>query len=517
MAVEERTAVAPGEGRSEGTDPEAGDATAAPRAAVRAVAGGLFLLDRLQRMRAAGYWTTPRRVRALTAAVLAALLLVIGLTASLLTGARDGVDEIGHRTAPQAERAADLYFALSDMDAQAANLLLVGSDAQHTGQRDGAHAGYEQRRAQADSDLEQATEAVGGSTAARRAARDELDALGQYEGLVARMDEQEGTAEAAPGRPPAAALDTYRQATDLLRSKLLPGADQVAESNAATVDQRYAQERSALGDGFWELLGSGLLALVVLAVLQRTLAVRYRRLVSPPLLLAAVLTLAGTVWAVTLTSGTSDRLHTAKADAYDSVLALGRARAVAYDSNADESRWLLDPERASRYQQSFLDKSQQIVGFDGLADYSGYLPKLSAAVDAHHSSAAAVDFHGYLGDELRNITFPGEQQAADKLLDDYQTYQQDDAELRDLDRQGRLADAIAFDTGTHQGQSDGDFTALSNDFDRVVGINQQAFDHAVGQSDDELGAGSAVGLGVLGAGALVLVVLAVRPRLREYR
>ncbi|MGC0315667.1 hypothetical protein QBC98_004156 [Kitasatospora acidiphila] len=514
MAVGERTAVVSGEGPSGGTGPDAGSTTATPRIAIQAVAGGLTLLDRLRRLWVAGYWTTPRRVRALTAAVLAALLLMIGLTASLLTGARDSVDEIGHRTAPQAERAADLYFALGDMDAQAANLLLVGADSQHAGQRDGVHHTYEQRRAQADSDLEQATEAVGGSAAARQAARTELDALGQYEGLVARMDEQEGAAKAGPGHPPADALATYRQATDLLRTQLMPGADQVAKSNADAVDQRYADERSALGIGFWELLGSGLLVLIAIAVLQRTLAVRYRRLLSPPLLLAGVLALAGLIWAVTLTSGTSDRLHTAKVDAYDSVLSLGRAQAVAYDSNADESRWLVDPERAGQYQQSFLDKSQQIAGFDGIADYSGYLPRLSGAVNAHHTSAGEVDFRGYLGDELRNITFPGEQQAADKLLDDYLTYQQDDAKIRDLNGQGKLADAITFDTGTNPGQSDGDFTVLSNDFDTVIGINQQAFHQAVSQSDDDLGAGSAAGLGVLGAGALVL---AVRPRLREYR
>lgn len=145
------------------------------------------------------------------------------------------------------------------------------------------------------------------------------------------------------------------------------------------------------------------------------------------------------------------------------------------------------------------------------------MPRLSGAVNAHHTSAGEVDFRGYLGDELRNITFPGEQQAADKLLDDYLTYQQDDAKIRDLNGQGKLADAITFDTGTNPGQSDGDFTVLSNDFDTVIGINQQAFHQAVSQSDDDLGAGSAAGLGVLGAGALVLAVLAVRPRLREYR
>jgi hypothetical protein len=511
MAGDESTAVATEEGLREEPDPDPGGGTTTVRSKAVAAPG------RLRRLLAAGYWTTPRRVRALTAAALAALLLLAGLTASLLTGARDSVDAIGHHTAPQAERAADLYFALSDMDAQAANLLLVGADAQATTQRQAVEAVYEQRRAQADGDLEQATESVGSSAAARTAVQDELDALGRYEGLEARMDEQESTAKASPGRPPADALATYRQATDLLRATLLPGADQVASSNASAVNQRYGDERSTLGSGTWELLGSGLLVLIALAALQRTLAVRYRRLLSPPLLLAGVLAAAALVWALTLDTGTSDRLHTAKVDAYDSVISLGRARAVAYDSNADESRWLADPARADQYQQSYLAKSRQIADLDGVTAYPDYLPQLSAAVDAHHASDAVVHFNGYLGAELRNITFTGEQQAADAVLDDYLAYQKDDSHIRELNGQGRLDEAIAFDTGTRPGQSDGDFTALSGAFDTVIGINQQAFDKAVSQSDDDLGAGAAAGLAVLAAAALALVLLAVRPRLREYR
>jgi hypothetical protein len=203
-------------------------------------------------------------------------------------------------------------------------------------------------------------------------------------------------------------------------------------------------------------------------------------------------------------------------EAYDSVISLGRARAVAYDSNADESRWLADPARADDYERAYLAKSQQIVGLDGVSAYPEYLPKLNDAVLTHQAHGT-VDFHGYLGDELRNITFSGEQQAADDVLNDYAAYQRDDSHIRDLNGQGKLDDAIAFDTGTQPGQSDGDFTALSDAFDKVIGINQQSFDQAVKDSDGELGAGAAAGLGVLALAALVLVVLAVRPRLREYR
>ncbi|MFE9422061.1 hypothetical protein ACFYNO_03745 [Kitasatospora sp. NPDC006697] len=509
MAVEERTATVPGEDPSWGTDPGTAQGSASPR--VPRPAG------RPARLRGAAHWTTPRRVRALTALALAALLAFAGVTASVLTGARDAADEIGHRAAPQAVRAADLYFALSDMDAQAANLLLLGSDGRYAAQRPAVLAAYEQRRKQADADLEQAAESVGGAAGARRAAQDELDGLGRYEALVAQLEDQENAAHAAPGQPPADALASYRQATDLLRATLLPGADTVAANNAATVDHRYGDERSALSAGYWEVLAAGLLALALLAALQRTLAVRYRRLLSPPLLLGGALTAAALVWGLGAAAAADGQLHTAKANAYDSVIALGRARAVAYDSNADESRWLVDPTRAEQYQQAFLTKSQQIAGFDAVTAYPRYLPALNQATAEHRGSAATVPFHGFLGDELRNITFPGEQQAADRVLEDYRTYQSDDTTIRTLQGQGRLGEAIAFDTGTGRGQSDGDFNQLSEDFDQVIAINQSAFDRAVADSDADLGAGAAAGLGALAAAALALTVLAVRPRLREYR
>ncbi|MER7581122.1 hypothetical protein [Kitasatospora sp. NPDC097691] len=67
-------------------------------------------------------------MRGLTGLSLAALLVAGTLTAAVLGGARDGTDVIGHRAAPQVVRSADLYFALNDMDARAANLLLFGAD-----------------------------------------------------------------------------------------------------------------------------------------------------------------------------------------------------------------------------------------------------------------------------------------------------------------------------------------------------------------------------------------------------
>ncbi|MCX4748415.1 hypothetical protein OG455_23345 [Kitasatospora sp. NBC_01287] len=526
MATGVRPPVAPGKGSSERTGPAAADppgprthraaassGTAAPTARTSPARSAPTGLARLLTR---AYWTTPRRVRALTAAALAAVLLFAGVAWTVLSGARASVDVIGHRAAPQAERASDLYFALGDLDAQAANLLLVGADEADYAKRSVVHDAYDQRRAQADGDLEAATEALAGDGAGRKAVQDELDALGRYEALVARSDLQESTAKALPGKPPADALASYQQATDLLRSQLLPDADQVADANAAKVAAAYGAQRSDLGSGWWWLLLTGLLALGALAALQRTLAVRYRRTISPPLVAAALLAVIGLGYGLSLASDTRDRLHTATVDAYDSVLALSRAKAVAYDSNADESRWLSDPSRADSYQQAFLDKSRQVVKLDG-STLASYDAALDTAIADHQASAAKVDFGGYLGDEERNITFPGEQQAADQVLADFRTYQQDDRTIRTLAQQGRLGDAIAFDTGTAAGQSDGDFSKLSDAFDRVVAINQQAFDSSIADSDAALGTGAVVACGLLLAGALALTLLAVRPRLREYR
>jgi hypothetical protein len=467
------------------------------------------------RLRRLAFGSTPARVRTLTGGALLALLAFAAVAATVLGGARDSVDEIGHHAAPQAERAADLSFALSDMDAQAANLLLVGSDPDHFAQRATARQAYDQRRAQADADLEQAAEAAGGDPAAHKAVNTVLDSLGQYEALVARSDLQESAAKAAPGQPAPDALTSYQQATDLLGSTLLPAADQVASVNESTVQTAYDDQRSALAAGTWWLLLTGLAALGLLGRLQYTLTTRYRRLVSPPLAAAGLLAVIALGYALSLASATGDRLHTAKAEAFDSVLSIGTARLVAYDSNADESRYLVDPSRAAAYERDFMDKSQRIVGLDGttITTYDGALDKAVGDYRANRT----VGFKGYLADELNNVTFPGEQAAAEQVLVDYQTYQKDDRTIRSLKTGGQLAQAVAFDTGTGAHQSDADFNQLSGDFDKVIAINQAAFDQAVQRGDDDLATSTTVVFAVLLAGALALTGLAVRPRLREFR
>ncbi|SOB88624.1 hypothetical protein [Streptomyces sp. 1331.2] len=454
-------------------------------------------------------------MRGLTGLCLGALIVAGTVTAGVLGGARDGTDVIGHQAAPQVVRSADLYFALNDMDAQAANLLLFGADPDYTALRKETLDSYEQRRAQADTDLQRVTEAVAGDQGGQRAVQTVIGELGRYEALVARAQLLEDQAHAPAGRPSADALAAYRQATDLLRQHLLPAVDDVTKANTAVVERNYTDQRDALAGGWWWILLTGLLALAGLGLLQRLLAVRFRRLVNVPLAVTTVLTAVGLATALTLASRADHHLVVAKSNSFDSVIALSRARAVAYDLNADESRYLTDPARAAAYEQSFLDKTQSLARIDG-ATLATYNDRLAALADKHRADTGQVGFGGYLGDELRNITFAGEQDAAERVLAAFQQYQRDDRKIRELNAQGKLKEAVTFNTGLNPGQSNADFGVLSAALEDNQAINQGAFEGAVADGDDDLDTTTA-GLGAaVSAVVLALTALGVRPRLREF-
>ncbi|MGV9267528.1 hypothetical protein ACWDRR_23010 [Kitasatospora sp. NPDC003701] len=454
-------------------------------------------------------------MRGLAGLCLAALVLAGAVGATVLAGARDGADAIGQHAAPQVVRSADLSFALNDMDAQAANLLLFGADPDFADARGQALETYEQRRAQADTDLQRVAEAVAGDPAGQRAVQTVIGELGRYEGRVARAQLLEEQAHAPAGKPSAEALTAYREATDLLRQRLLPAVDEVTAANAATVERIYAAQRGDLGAGRWWFLLTGLLALVALAALQRLLTLRYKRLVNLPLAVATLLALFGLLAGAALASRADRQSVVAKSNSYDSVIALGRARAVAYDLNADESRYLTDPARAAAYEQSFFDRTQSFARVDG-ATLATYNAKLAALADAHRADRTGVPFGGFLGDELRNVTFAGEQDAAERVLTAFQAYQRDDRTIRELNAQGRLKEAIGFNTGLAAGQSNADFGVLSAALDDVQAINRRALDHAVAATDDDLDAVCAAAGAVTLALAAALTVLGVRPRLREF-
>jgi hypothetical protein len=456
-------------------------------------------------------WTTPRRLRVQAVTVIGLVLALATLLSVEAARQRDGLQVIGGVAEPTVVAASDLYFALGDMDAQLANVLLVGDEHGLGFTRQQALDIYEQRRHQADQDLQRVA-ATSGDPAT---VRDLLDGLGRYEALAARtilLDEQ---AHHLAGQPPAAVLDSYRQAVDLLKAQVLPAAQRLTDRQAKDLEDAYQQRHGEAVLVGTAALGLGLVLLAALALLQLSLLRRFRRVVNPLLLLGTVLVLVLTVAGFVVLRLEAEDLRVAKKDAFDSLLVLNQARAVSYDANADESRYLVDPARASQYQQAFLTKSQRLVELPG-ARLDSYDSALDDALRAYQRDHADIGWHGFFGTEFRNITFTGERAAAEDTLLRYQTYQRDDRRIRQLAGGGRLRDAIAFCTSFAPGDSNDAFDRYDKALSRLIDINQHAFDEAGRNGTGRLAGWTLVPWGFAVVVA-ALTVLGLRRRLAEYR
>ncbi|MEY9875535.1 hypothetical protein ABH931_005039 [Streptacidiphilus sp. MAP12-33] len=475
-------------------------------------ASGAVGLRRLRRLRPR---TVPSRLRWFTAGclLLTAVLGAVGLTTAF--GAQSAWSAIGDRQAPQVVDAAGLYQALTDLDAQSANLIMFGADGSLASQRTAALSAYTADRATADRDLQRATLDAAGNASVQQALQDVLDGMGRYQDLDGRALALNDAAHRPAGRSDAAAVADYSQATDLMRTTLLPAADRLVQANNDAYNQTYDTERSTLATGLWWTVALGVAALAALIGLQVWLAARFKRLINPALAASTLLVLLFTGLAGSMWADEREHLRYARRDAFDSVVALSRARAVVYDANADESRYLLDPGRAAQYQDAFEAKSQQILALSG-ASISDYDSALAAAVTAYRADHADVRFRGFYGTEFHNITFTGERAAAEQTLAAYQAYERDDRTIRALAASGKLDQAIAFCTSYAPGASNATFADHDAALQKLIGINSAAFDQGVKDGRGELASRIPLLAGGLGL-ALVLCLVGVRPRLREFR
>ncbi len=442
-------------------------------------------------------WNTFQLLKAMR---LAALLLDAVVLLVVLSTAREhrlAVRSIGKDAAPSIIAAQHIKAAMADMDANAANELLQGPSGSSV-----AVQAYDRRRTEAVEALIAAAENITYGDAERRPIQTLALGLGSYERSVQRARDLADRGEGAK-------VDAYDQAADVLDATLLPAADALDAANNDELEKTYAAQsfRSAAARALLAVVG--LLVLLSLGIAQLFLSRRMHRTFNLPLLGATLLALllGMHVWGALARS--HEQLRVAKEDAFTSIHALWRARALAYAANSDESRYLLDPGHASGWQQAFTSKANQLAtlppGLDG--------PQLMAAAREGHKLDG---FAGYLADELNNITFAGEREAALDTLASWQSYVAIDGQIRSLERSGQHRAAVALCTGVNAGQSNWAFDRFDRALDTTLATNQAAFEAAVNRGFSDL-----QGLewqACAGAAALaLLVLLGFAPRLKEYR
>lgn len=516
-----RPGAAPPQGRPPAPPGRPGAEPGRPRAA--RARGGLTGGYARERVMGARRWlrTTPARVWLLTVVCVASVAGLFGTAALTLDQAREGLDVLGRGAGPQAMATTELYLALADMDAQVADVLLMGTDHDLGSGRDEAMERYETSRGKANEALLQAASLTEGDTVEERNVQAVLDGLGVYEQMVTEARLLNDEALAPAGRADAAALESYREATQLMHTELLPKAFNLGLDSSAIVRANHEEGQSSVALGLVWVGAVGTLAVVSLSGLQLYLRVRFRRRLNAPLLAATAGAAALTVGVILALVSSGGHQRDAKEEGLDAAMALSRAGAIATDMQADESRYLVDPTLADTYQQVYLERAQQVLfrPADNLDDYYEAIEGVAAAYPelpgSDRSDPEDPGTLGYLGQSAQEALLPGQEDALADVLASYNAVQEQDRELRGAARRGDLDGAI--DTRMQIAHAeDGTFRAYEVALAELTDLHAGAFDAGIARGDAAL----APWTWLLPAGGLLLlalVALGVRPRLAEYR
>ena len=442
-------------------------------------------------------WNTPRRLQAALAVLWVGTLLLL---LAALTGERQhrqALQTIGADAAPSIIGAQHVKAGLSDMDAAAADVLLLPQGIP----QEAADDRYEARRLEVTESLTRAAQKVDFGEAERQPLRTVADALGTYESDVAQARLLHLRGE------PGSRL-VYRMTHSEMHDVLLPAADALNQANDHVLEAAYRRQQTTSGLSLtliW-IVGTALTALLV--IIQIYLFRLTRRTLNLPLLGATVLTLAFLFYTVGVFSRESDTLRVVKEEAFSSISTLWQTRATAFDANSEESRWLMDTPQAPQYEQLFYARSAEIATLPAGQSYESLLAGVG-------QGDVPDGLQGEIATEMHASHLPGEQEASREMLRAYGAYDGTDRRIRALENAGDHAGAVTLCVGERPGQHAWAFAQFDAALGRTLDINQQSFDAAVADGvHQQAGYEVTAALALLATAALI--GLGLRARLREY-
>jgi len=414
--------------------------------------------------------------------VLAGAALIAGTVA--IADTQHGVNRVGRETAPLAQSASDLYFALSDLDSQTAReILTIGDSDLDTAQGD-AQATVNSRVAEIDRDLRQA---IGGTadSAVQAQFQTMLDKIALYHDLSSTaLSLDQLSANATKGHPDSVALAYYSRATDVMHFDLLPAAAQIRDSYAHQLTDSAKNENDAWSIDTVLVLVTAPALLAALVLFQVELSRQFRRTLNPLLALATVATAVFLVTGLSMTAQQSDRLQQAVEQHMTPYLGLQHARAVSYDAVGSIVRYTVAPNFG--YDHGY---AADLASLNGTAGSPGLLATGLAGTDGALSQRASAD---------------------------WTSVQQNAGKIKSVVDSGDVDSALTEATGIASGQLGQDFYAMDAHLGQAADTQLTAFqaDMAAARSGESgWGAVPAVLFGTV----IVLALAGVWRRLAEYR
>jgi hypothetical protein len=292
--------------------------------------------------------TTPGVVVMIAVAVAACCVIAGLVVGGQLDGRIAEHNAVLDRSEPLAYSAQNLYAALSAADAAAASAFLSGGI--ETGPM---RARYKQALADAASALADVT--AGTTDAATRTAAAEMSAkLAAYTGLV-----ESARANNRQGFPIGSAY--LREASSLMQTALLPGAEKIYSSNLATLndDQRAVGSVPMIG---LVLLGLVLAAIVVGSVI---LVRRTNRQFNLGLVVAAAAVLLVIGWIIVATRLAAGDIEDSQTEGTARFEQLAKARILAQQARTDETLQLIARGDITAGEKSFNGHMDELAALLG--------------------------------------------------------------------------------------------------------------------------------------------------------
>jgi hypothetical protein len=295
--------------------------------------------------------TTPGRLRAASALILAALLVLVIVMAGAASTRGDSARAVGLEAVPELGATANLYGALADADATATSIFLQAGTEQPELRRR-----YLGAIKDAGSELAAVSRDVGSSPTAQRAVRTIAEALPKYTGRIetARVYNRQGF-------PLGAAY--LRDGSRIMHDEILPAATTLYERAARRLDEQYRSGTSSVEVVLVVL--AGIVVLGLLVATQVLVTRQYNRILNVGLVAATVIVVVLLGWAVGCFVAAQNALVRAQREGSDTVQVASAARILTLRAQADDNLALTERGTGDKYLSDFADVTTRLGGADG--------------------------------------------------------------------------------------------------------------------------------------------------------
>lgn len=434
--------------------------------------------------------TTPGKIFVASISIVIAAILMSTIIFANYKSTRQAVQTVGKDTVPSIIAAEHIRATLADANSNAMNALM-------TNEKDNGRywTAYRKEMDEAHSELINASENITYGNEERDPIQKIMSKISEYEFVLGKARLTTSTNVA----------DDFAQANKIMSEEILPAASDLDKANYSHLDSIYINHKAQSDILSYSVIFVVAILMAAILLAQRFLYKKTKRILNIGFTAALILTFIFGCYSFGVIKVVEKDLKVAKEDAFDSIHNLWKARAITYDGNSDESMYLLysgNKQQQEALLKAFKDKEGQITSVE---------PDKALTLLKQNKS-----FKGFLGDELSNVTFAGEKDAAMETLKYWDEYIKMDDKFRSLENDGHHDEAVKLCTGTNEGESDWLFDKFDSALGKTLDINQQQFDSHISSAFSALNV-----FPFILVAYLILFISAiffgVKPRLDEYK